>query len=333
MIIDFPIMQLLSNAWLKIGGKPEIDIAALEPTLWRDGDKNICDLVYMLTSLGYKVNMTTNGSMLERYCQQLKHSGIQKLRISWHTLDKNIFQAITVMDDYDIFYRGILAAIDAGMDVCFNRILLKGYLDDLKDQVNFVDRYKLRMKFYDLYWTESIADIYHQFYITPQEALKTVEDECRLSPLENLASGKRERLRYIGPMGGIIEYKISESAQKSLPICRSCRLKNDCIEGFGEYVRVYPSIKAGLCYLRTELDTSIIEKGEVSFSRLEQLCEESGLSFQKLKTTTPLRLVLTSFCNFNCGFPYTDKSFCLKSMRKGFQYPARIIERISPKEI
>lgn len=62
----------LAHWWKDSYGNLSVEIAALEPMLWKEKDKNICDVVRELKNIGFVVTMTTNGSLLEKYADSLK---------------------------------------------------------------------------------------------------------------------------------------------------------------------------------------------------------------------------------------------------------------------
>lgn len=319
--LSFTAIKKIAEAWLDSGGLPEADLAALEPTLWSDGAKNICDVIELLSDMGYSVNMTTNGSTLVTLERSLKNCGLNKLRISWHTLDEKRYKQITSYGNYNKFMQGVNKAISHKENICFNRMLINGHLSDLEKQIAFVDQYGLRLKLYDLYWTKNINSHYKKFYISPEEAISSVKilDNFYLEIIN--FSKKRERLCFVGPNGGRVEVKLSNSANKHVVFCKNCNYKDNCLEGFGDYFRIFPSGMAGFCYMRSELDRSIIEKYKVNFFTIAQLYERTGQSFTDLQKKIGLRFVLTSVCNYNCKLPGVNSSLCLKAIRSDFHYP------------
>src|ERR1039458_4979573 len=97
----------VGRAWLAAGGRPEVEIGALEPLLWRDGQKRISDLVAGLTDLGLTVSITTNASMLASCAWSLRAAGLSLLRISWHTTDPDSYKHISGHGEYENFRAGI----------------------------------------------------------------------------------------------------------------------------------------------------------------------------------------------------------------------------------
>ena len=72
-----------------------------------------------------ELTLTTNGSQLEQYAEELFNAGVKKINISLDTLDKNKFKSITMFDNFDKVIRGIYAAKKIGMKVKINTVALK----------------------------------------------------------------------------------------------------------------------------------------------------------------------------------------------------------------
>jgi cyclic pyranopterin phosphate synthase len=76
-----------------------------------------------------ELTLTTNGSQLERYAEELFGYGVRRVNISLDTLDSGKFEAITRWGKYDKVMAGIAAAKQAGLHVKINTVALKGVND------------------------------------------------------------------------------------------------------------------------------------------------------------------------------------------------------------
>jgi len=77
-----------------------------------------------------ELTLTTNASQLPKYAQQLKDNGVERVNVSFDTLDPEKFQAITRWGRYDKVMAGLEAAKKAGLHVKINTVALKGVNDD-----------------------------------------------------------------------------------------------------------------------------------------------------------------------------------------------------------
>jgi cyclic pyranopterin phosphate synthase len=77
-----------------------------------------------------ELTLTTNGSQLPKYAQQLKDAGVRRINISLDTLDARRFKAITRWGDLGQVMAGIDAADKAGLEIKLNAVALKGLNED-----------------------------------------------------------------------------------------------------------------------------------------------------------------------------------------------------------
>jgi len=77
-----------------------------------------------------ELTLTTNGSQLAKYADELKSHGVARVNVSLDTLDADKFRAITRWGDIDKVHTGIDAALAAGLKVKINAVALKGVNED-----------------------------------------------------------------------------------------------------------------------------------------------------------------------------------------------------------
>ena len=77
-----------------------------------------------------ELTLTTNASQLPRFAQPLKDCGVERVNVSFDTLDPEKFKAITRWGRYDRVMAGLEAAKAAGLHVKINTVALKGVNDD-----------------------------------------------------------------------------------------------------------------------------------------------------------------------------------------------------------
>ena len=88
-----------------------------------------------------ELTLTTNGSQLARYAEQLYACGVRRVNVSMDTLDPDKFLAITRWGRFDRVMNGLEAAKRAGLQVKINAVALKGVNDDeLSDMVAWCGR-------------------------------------------------------------------------------------------------------------------------------------------------------------------------------------------------
>ena len=77
-----------------------------------------------------EMTLTTNGSQLEKYADQLFAAGIRRVNISLDTLDETKFAEITRWGRLPQVLRGVDAALKAGLRVKINVVALKDFNED-----------------------------------------------------------------------------------------------------------------------------------------------------------------------------------------------------------
>jgi cyclic pyranopterin phosphate synthase len=73
-----------------------------------------------------ELTLTTNGSQLARFADELRDCGVRRINVSLDTLEAAKFRAVTRWGDLDKVMAGIEAARSAGLAVKINAVALKG---------------------------------------------------------------------------------------------------------------------------------------------------------------------------------------------------------------
>lgn len=129
-------LATVSRAFTELGVS-KIRITGGEP-LVRRNVMQLFEEIGRLPGLGELV-MTTNGSQLPRYAEQLRAAGMKRLNISLDSLDPGRFRRITRVGELDKVIAGIDAARDAGFErTKINAVILKNRNhDEVTDLVRF----------------------------------------------------------------------------------------------------------------------------------------------------------------------------------------------------
>jgi GTP 3',8-cyclase len=77
-----------------------------------------------------ELTLTTNGSQLTKYAQELKDAGVRRVNVSLDTLKPDRFRSITRWGDLAQVMAGIDAADRAGLAIKINAVALKGLNED-----------------------------------------------------------------------------------------------------------------------------------------------------------------------------------------------------------
>src|SRR4029079_11501815 len=97
-----------------------------EPLLYRD----IIHLVEGIKSIGItSIKLTTNGFLLQRMAKPLKDAGMQSINVSLDAVDEDVFFLMSKRSNVQRIINGIDAAIDTGLQVKINSVIMKGMND------------------------------------------------------------------------------------------------------------------------------------------------------------------------------------------------------------
>ncbi|MBN8971911.1 MAG: GTP 3',8-cyclase MoaA, partial [Rhizobiales bacterium] len=104
------------------GGEPLVrrNVMSLVRSLSRHLDSGALD----------ELTLTTNGSQLARFANELRDCGVRRINVSLDTLDPARFKAITRWGDIDKVLSGIESARAAGLAVKINAVALKNVNED-----------------------------------------------------------------------------------------------------------------------------------------------------------------------------------------------------------
>jgi GTP 3',8-cyclase len=117
-------------------GVKKIRITGGEPLV----RKNIIWLFHALSrhlrsgALG-ELTLTTNGSQLAKFAEELKDLGVRRINISLDTLKADRFRTVTRWGDFSQVMAGIEAAERAGLKIKLNTVALKGVNEDEYDDL------------------------------------------------------------------------------------------------------------------------------------------------------------------------------------------------------
>ena len=85
---------------------------------------------HLTTGALEELTLTTNGSQLARYAQELADCGVRRINVSLDTLIDDRFKTITRWGDLNQVLKGIDAAQKAGLQIKINAVALKNFNED-----------------------------------------------------------------------------------------------------------------------------------------------------------------------------------------------------------
>ncbi len=124
----------ITRAFVELGVN-KVRITGGEPLVRRDIDQ-LFENLGQLKGLD-ELTLTTNGSQLPKYAGKLVKSGVKRINISLDSLNKDLFKELTRTGNLDHVLAGIDSAINAGLKVKLNSVVLKNR--NVDEVINLVD--------------------------------------------------------------------------------------------------------------------------------------------------------------------------------------------------
>ena len=119
-----------------------------EPLLY----PGLASLIAGIRELGVQsVRLTTNGFLLERQAALLRKAGLEAINVSLDAVDEAVFFQMTRRHSAGRVISGIDAALEAGLDVKLNAVMMKGVNDqELLPLLDLAISRGLRIRFLEL---------------------------------------------------------------------------------------------------------------------------------------------------------------------------------------
>ncbi|MEN4007377.1 MAG: GTP 3',8-cyclase MoaA [Methanobacteriaceae archaeon] len=212
-------------------GVQKIRLSGGEPLIRED----IIDIVEKITAIGFKdVALTTNGTLLGKYADKLKSAGLNRVNVSFDTLNPETYRFITKRDYIKNAKEGIKKASKAGLyPVKVNMVVMKGINDhEIWDMFQFCKENKAILQIIELLKTDNgFYDEYHFNMDEVEEKLTKMADKIKTRHF------MQDRKKYFVEGGEIEVVKPMDNTQ----FCKNCTR-----------IRITPDGKIKPCLLRND---------------------------------------------------------------------------------
>jgi cyclic pyranopterin phosphate synthase len=172
-----------------------------------------------------ELTLTTNGTQLTRYADELASLGVRRINVSLDTLDPDKFRAITRRGDLKVVLDGIAAARAAGMKVKINAVALRDVnADEIPAMIAWAHGLGMDMTLIEVMPLGEIeADRTDQF-LPLSVARQRLETRYTLTPLPDRTGGPARYVR-VEETGG----KLGFITPLTHNFCESCnRVRLTC---------------------------------------------------------------------------------------------------------
>lgn len=164
-------------------GVKKIRLSGGEPLIRKD----IVEVIDKIASLDFDdISMTTNGILLEKYAEDLKNAGLDRVNVSLDTLNREIYEYITKKDYLESAKAGILKAVEVGLyPVKINMVIMKDInQNEIKEMFKFCKENNMVLQLIELIESENCDDDkfsadYHYKLDMVEEKLSEMADDVR----------------------------------------------------------------------------------------------------------------------------------------------------------
>ena len=191
-----------------------------EPLLYQ----NLEQVIIGLLEIGIaQISMTTNGFLLHKKAAHLKLAGLKAINVSLDAASQAAFFKITRRDKFYEVNQGIDAALDAGLKVKLNAVIMKGVNDNqIIPLLQYAKNKKVSIRFLEVMEMGHLYQNKEHFLYTQNDILKQIATYYDFNPLNRQASATAN---YWETKCGITFGIIANSSE---PFCADCnRLRLD----------------------------------------------------------------------------------------------------------
>lgn len=222
-------------------GINKLRLSGGEPLIRED----IIEIIQKISSIGFDdISLTTNGILLDKYSDKLVKAGLNRVNVSFDTLNPDTYHFITKKDYMDLAKNGIKKAVKAGLHpVKVNMVVMKGINDhEIWDMFKFCKENQAILQLIELLKTDSCPD--KEFFDKYHFDMDEIQDQL----IERSTSIKtrkfmQDRKKYFIDDGEIEVVKPMDNTA----FCQNCTR-----------LRITPDGKIKPCLLRNDDLTDII---------------------------------------------------------------------------
>ncbi|HHT18845.1 MAG: GTP 3',8-cyclase MoaA [Euryarchaeota archaeon] len=241
-------------------GIKKIRLSGGEPLIRED----IIDIVRRISKIGFQdVSLTTNGILLEKYALSLKNVGLNRVNVSFDTLNPQTYQFITKSNYLEHVKRGIKKAVQVGLyPVKVNMVVMKGLNhNEIWDMFHFCKEYGVILQIIELLKTESCpdSDFFDEYYYD----MKIIEEKLKKKATNiKTRAFMQDRKKYFLEGGEIEVVRPMDNTE----FCKNCTR-----------LRITPDGKIKPCLLRNDNLVDLIDpmRNGASNRELEKLFLEA----------------------------------------------------------
>lgn len=169
-----------------------------------------------------KLYITTNGTLLTQYMNELRGIKIDGINISLDTLDPYKFQEITGNGGLERVLQGVESALEANFRVKLNTVLMKKNIDEVTSLVTYASEKKIPIRFIEL-MPFNFQKEWEKEFVPQEEAFEILKKKWTLEPVEKKLGEGPSRYYYIPELDSLVGF-ISPLTHNFCSSCNRIRL-------------------------------------------------------------------------------------------------------------
>jgi len=195
-----------------------------------------------------EVTLTTNGTLLARYAQQLAAYGVRRVNVSLDTLDPVRYERLTRRGNIAHVFEGLDAAQQAGLKIKLNAVAMRGdFISEVDDLIRFAHNRGMDLTLIEEMPLGETGHSRYDTHLSLAELRKSLQQRWTLTA-DNTSSGGPARYVRIEETGG----KLGFITPLSCNFCANCNRVR-----IGSTGRLYPCMgQSGMVELRETLRSS-----------------------------------------------------------------------------
>lgn len=204
----------------RVCGLKSIRLTGGEPLLYM----NLFPLIEQIRNIGIEdIRLTTNGYYLKQTANQLSKSGVRSINVSLDAIDADLMKTISRHQNPQKVFDGIEAAVEAGLNVKLNAVIMRGQNDSqIIPLLDYAAKMGVKIRFLELMKMGHLFQGQNELFFAEKEILETISRSYNIQPLERKASDTA----HYWSAGGQRTFGII--ANESTPFCHDCnRLRMD----------------------------------------------------------------------------------------------------------
>lgn len=245
-------------------GMRKIRLTGGEPLIRRD----LCFLIRELRRIPdlTDLSMTTNGIRLAEFAHALRDSGLRRVNVSMDSLDPVRYARVTRGGDLELVWKGLLAALDAGLSPVKINVVAMGGLnaEEIIPFARLTIDWPFEVRFIEWMPIGAPADREEWSFIPADRILEILREEFILEPAKSSGNGPAQVFKIPGGKGalGVITPMTGHFCKE----CNRLRLTADgklrsCLFSDDE-IDLKSAIRSGAsdAVIRSHLQMAIIKK-------------------------------------------------------------------------